>query len=229
MTDSNPWEWQDDELDQPLISDRALDMSFRLQGGQLRVDHAKALSEAITSRLPWLIDEPLAGVHLIHVAGSQNGWIRPESPDALLYLSRRTRLVIRIPTDRVADARALVGQTLDLDGQAIKLGEANERPIIMSEVLMARHVVSPEEREEDFLHRVAAVLRERRVRSKTLLPGRTLSLRTPVGQVQTRSLMVANLQAEDSLLLQEEGIGEGRHYGCGLFIPQKGIAKVGHN
>ena len=226
MTDSNPWEWQDDEQDQPLISSRVLDLSFCMQGDKIRVDHTKALSDEVTSRLPWLIDEPLAGLHLIHVAGSQNGWMRPESPDALLYLSRRTRLVIRIPVSRTDDAQALVGQTLDVDGEVIKVGEAREKPITVSEVLIARHVISPQEREEDFLRQVIKIFGELQIRSKTLLAGRTLSLEGPSGPVQTRSLMVANLKQDDSLRLQEEGVAEGRHFGCGLFIPHKGIAKV---
>ncbi|MES9880712.1 MAG: type I-MYXAN CRISPR-associated protein Cas6/Cmx6 [Sedimenticola sp.] len=37
----------------------------------------------------------------------------------------------------------------------------------------------------------------------------------------TRSLMVADLSVEDAIHLQEQGIGEGRSMGCGLFIPQK--------
>jgi len=226
MTDSNPWEWQDEEQDQPLVSSRALDLSFGMRGDKIRVEHTKALSEEVTSHLPWLIDEPLAGLHLIHVAGSQNGWMRPESPDALLYLSRRTRLVIRIPESRTADAQALVGQTLDIDGETIEVGETREKPLTVSEVLIARHVISPQEREEDFLRQVIKVLAELQVRSKNLLAGRTLSLETPDGPLQTRSLMVANLKSEDSLRLQEEGVGEGRHFGCGLFIPHKGIAKV---
>lgn len=226
MTESNPWEWQDLEQDQPPTSDRVLDLSFRIQGDQIRVDHTRALSEAVTSRLPWLIEEPLAGLHLIHVAGSQNGWIRPEAPDALLYLSRRTRLVLRVPSGRAADAQALVNQTLDIDGKTIKVGSPSEKSITASEVLLARHVISPEEGEVDFLRQVMKDLGELQVRSKTLLAGKTLSLETPDGPIQTRSLMVANLLQEDSLRLQEEGIGEGRHFGCGIFIPHKGIAKV---
>jgi hypothetical protein len=46
------------------------------------------------------------------------------------------------------------------------------------------------------------------------------------GSVFTRSLMVADLASEDAIKLQQEGIGPGRKFGCGLFLPQKGIKAV---
>ena len=56
--------------------------------------------------------------------------------------------------------------------------------------------------------------------------GKTHRFRTPQGDVFTRSLMVADLSPEDSLTLQQRGVGEGRRMGCGLFVPQKGIKAV---
>jgi len=38
--------------------------------------------------------------------------------------------------------------------------------------------------------------------------------------------MVADLEPEQSVRLQQIGIGPGRTIGCGLFIPHKGIAAV---
>ena len=100
--------WEEETSDkQPTHSERVVDLAFRISCDCLPVDHTSALSDAIGTLLPWFEDEPLAGLHLIHVAGSQNGWMRPEEPDELLHLSRRTRLTIRIPIDRVSDAQQL--------------------------------------------------------------------------------------------------------------------------
>ena len=44
--------------------------------------------------------------------------------------------------------------------------------------------------------------------------------------VMTRSLMLAELQPEESIRLQEDGLGPLRHMGCGIFIPHKGIEAV---
>jgi hypothetical protein len=38
--------------------------------------------------------------------------------------------------------------------------------------------------------------------------------------------MVAELRPEESITLQQRGIGEHQHLGCGLFIPHKGIREV---
>ena len=38
--------------------------------------------------------------------------------------------------------------------------------------------------------------------------------------------MLADLSTEESLKLQEHGLGEGRHMGFGIFIPHKGIDAV---
>jgi hypothetical protein len=39
--------------------------------------------------------------------------------------------------------------------------------------------------------------------------------------------MIADLDKPTSLKLQEKGVGEGRHLGCGIFLPHKGIRAVG--
>jgi hypothetical protein len=38
--------------------------------------------------------------------------------------------------------------------------------------------------------------------------------------------MIADLTSQDSITLQEQGLGEGRKIGCGLFVPHKDIKAV---
>ena len=45
-------------------------------------------------------------------------------------------------------------------------------------------------------------------------------------QVQTQSLMIDGLKVEESIRLQQEGLGEGQKHGCGIFLPHKGIDAV---
>lgn len=228
MTDTEAWSWQDDERDnRPDRSDRVIDLSFRLDCQCLHVDHTAALHGAIDDALPWFSDHPLSGLHLIHVAGSQNGWMRPEGPDELLHLSRRTRLMLRVATDMVEQALELTDQVLDVAGNRMKIGEAAEKPVMANDILFSRHVISdPEDEENEFLTKSAQQLKQLGVRFRKLLPGKQQTLLGPDGEVHTRSLMVADLDLGDSLILLEEGLGDGRAYGCGLFIHHKGIKAV---
>jgi len=49
---------------------------------------------------------------------------------------------------------------------------------------------------------------------------------TPSETFQSRSLMLAGLTREQSLLLQQSGLGARRKLGCGLFIPHKDIGDL---
>ena len=44
--------------------------------------------------------------------------------------------------------------------------------------------------------------------------------------IKTRSLMLADLSTEDSLISQNNGLGDHYLFGFGVFIPQKGIKAV---
>ena len=38
--------------------------------------------------------------------------------------------------------------------------------------------------------------------------------------------MIADLSKENSVLLQDAGLGDGRIYGCGIFLPHKSVDAV---
>ncbi len=222
------WDEDDKRAQAYVVPDDIVDLAFAVSCRCLALDHAHALSSALCEALPWLVHEPGAGVHLIHGAESGNGWYRPEDPDRdLLYLSRRTRMTLRLPKARVDDARALGGSELDVAGHALRIGEAAVRPLSTLPTLFARYVVADAaQSEEDFLEDSAAQLREIGIPVRKLLCGRSHPLRTPDGAIFTRSLMVADLDAEQSVRLQQRGLGRRRMMGCGLFLPHKGIAPV---
>lgn len=228
MSENEPWSWDDNEDDsKPTQSDKVVDISFKLKCPCLQVDHTEGLAEAVSQALPWFIDEDLAGLHLIHVAGSQNGWMRPEEPDELLHLSKRTRLMIRVPTHRIEDANDLTGQTLDINGNTMEIGAATQKSVTPSDILFSRYVTAEDNDDEnEFLRAAAGELKAMNIRFKKLLPGKQLKLRAPPGIITTRSLMIADMDPTDSLALQERGIGQGRKHGCGIFIHHKGIKAV---
>lgn len=224
--------WNEDETaETPQTPEDIVDVLFAIECRRLPVDHAYRLSAALQAAVPWLAEEPGLGVHSIHVAGSQNGWERPEQgPDAVLMLSRRTRLTIRAPRHR-ADALigSLPGSRLNVAGEPFAIGAGKIRPLSQETTLFARYVASAteiEEDEEDFLASAARALDEMAIQVRKALCGKTTSLLGPSGTLRTRSLMLAGLTRDESLRLQQQGLGPHRLIGCGIFIPHKGIDPV---
>ncbi len=222
--------WQEDRSDRPFeVPDDIQDVLFAVACRRLPVDHAQALATALFALVPWLADEPGAAVHNIHVAGSQNGWERPDqAAGQFLIPSRRTKLAIRVPKGRVAELQAvLCGATLDLAGHPLTLGAAKARLLSKDATLFARQVVTrPGDDEERFLAWAAAELGPQGIGIRKALCGKELVIETPEGPVRARSLMVADLGPEEAVQLQRVGLGPRRYLGCGVFIPHKGIDSV---
>ncbi|MEN8168504.1 MAG: type I-MYXAN CRISPR-associated protein Cas6/Cmx6 [Pseudomonadota bacterium] len=217
------WQEEVDEA-QFAVSDEVVDLLFKIKCNSLPVDHAWSLSEAIQTELPWFANEPQAGLHLIYGADSGNGWERPQGGDDLLYLSRRTRLVLRLPKHRVADAVALTGKTLHIQNNPLEIGDSHSRNLSPTTTLYCRHLVTETEmEEEEFLSLAVETLRDMKIRFKKILCGKSRAFATPDGDLQTQSLMVAGLPLEDAITLQQHGLGPHRKRGFGLFVPHKTV------
>lgn len=222
------WSEDNDTKKEFVVPDDIVDIAFKLECRTLPLDHAQALADAIQAALPWFAEETRAGLHLIHVAESGNGWYRPEDPEnEVLCLSKRTRMTLRVPNHRIDDAHKLTGQTLDISGYELLVRDGAIKPLSALPTLFARYVLAEEGQDENaFLSRMAAILRDMEVPVKKLMAGKQHRMHMTNGPVFTRSLMVADLAPEDAVKLQQEGIGPGRKFGCGLFLPQKGIKAV---
>jgi len=222
------WTEDTDSKKKFAAPDNVVDVSYKLECKTLPVDHAQALSDAIHSALPWFANEELAGLHLIHVAESGNGWMRPEDPEnEVLCLSKRTRMTLRVPKHRLDDAYALTGQALDIEGHALTVKEGTEKSLSVLPTMFARYVLTEEHIDEyQFLKQMVDVLRTMDIPVTKVMAGRQHKIRMREGDMFTRSLMVAEMTPDNAFKLQMHGIGEGRKFGCGLFMPQKGISAV---
>ena len=65
-----------------------------------------------------------------------------------------------------------------------------------------------------------------KINIKKALCGRSMVISFGKKTLYTRSLMIADLSKEESLKLQEEGVGDKKLYGCGIFLPHKSIDAV---
>jgi len=213
--------------EEPAVRDDAVDAVFAISCRSLPVDHAYALSQAVQAVLPWFAGEPGAGLHTVHGAASGSGWLRPEGEDALLQLSRRAKLALRLPRRRLEDAAALVGRTLEVAGNTMRIDKLSPRPMSRITTLFSRCVLMPAcDDEADFVLAAAAELGDLGIRPERILCGRVTPVATPARTYQTRSLMLAGLTPAQSLALQRHGLGAERKLGCGLFIPHKDIADL---
>lgn len=192
-----------------------VDLAFAVEGRTVPAAYRVALSDAVLGCLPWLADLPAAGIHrlnLAHGAAAQG------------LLSGRTRLVLRLPRGRAADAAALERRTLVLEGHALRLGAAQPRELLPWGTLYAHLVATEHADERAFLAEVGAGLEGLGVACR-VIAGRRHDW--DAGAVQGYALMLDGLSAADAIRVQEAGIGAHRRLGCGVFVPHKSAAAVG--
>ena len=222
--------WQEDE-DKTLpykAPEDIIDISFNIICKQLPIDHAWELREQIRQALPWFKDCKIAGIHHIHVAESNNGWMRPDDENAVLYPSRRTRIYLRIPSDRLKETEQLSKKEISIAGIPLKFGKSKVKKLINTSIVFSRHVVSSEdETEDEFLIRNAEEIKQLTgINVKKMMSGKNHIIKTPNGDLHTRHLMIADLDTEPSIKIQQIGLGEERQLGCGIFLPHKGIKSL---
>lgn len=222
------WTEDTDKNVKYVVPDDVIDIAYKLDCRTLPIDHMHALATAIQQALPWFVDEEHCGVHLIHVAESGNGWMRPDDPEnEVLCVSRRTRMTLRIPGTRLDDAQQLTGQTLDIDGHRLTVKEAAVKKLSALPTVFSRYVITEKDKDEnEFLNEMFEQLKELDIAVKKMMAGRQHQFKLPDQTIYTRALMLADLSMDESVKLQQFGLGPGRKMGCGLFLPQKGITAV---
>lgn len=199
-----------------------VDVQFALQGQAVPEDYADALWRAVRGVLPWLEADPLAGIHpLAGLSPGTDAW----------YLSRRSRLTLRVAREQAAAAQALVGADLGIGDHRVAVGAAVVRELLYMPVLYAKFVaIGPAAEapiaEDDFY---AACQRELAAldMAPRLICGKPQRARTAAGLLSGFSLMLIGLEADQNRRLQKHGIGGERKRGCGIFVPHKSIAAVG--
>lgn len=194
-----------------------VDMVFPLAGHSLPRDHAVLLQQALQQVLPWLADDPLAGIHTVKLVSG-------EQEQALL--SQRTRLLLRLPRQRVDAAGELTGRTLALADCTVRTGVPHLRELLPHATLYAQAIAAPSDDEAFFMQTVAEELQTLSVRSHCVC-GKRHSKQVQGQCLTTFSLMLHGLSRPDSLRLQEYGLGPHRLLGCGIFVPHKSAAAVG--
>ncbi|MBI5718109.1 MAG: type I-MYXAN CRISPR-associated protein Cas6/Cmx6 [Burkholderiales bacterium] len=208
----------------PMRADM-LDLAFALEGHELPLAHRAALADALQRVLPWLDEGSGVAVHRLNVAAGGG---------PLALLSGRTRLTLRLPRARVADALALCGTTLEVAGRTLRVGAAQPRELLAFGTLFAHFVAADAEVGEGgeaaagdegaFLGAVQQELAALGVSARVIC-GRHQTLED--GTLGGYGLMLDGLGREDSRRVLERGLGPHRLWGCGVFVPHRSAAAVG--
>ena len=189
-----------------------VDLAFRLMGTRIPVDHGYTLFAAVNRLVPELHDAQDIGLHPIRGRFDGNG---------CLVLSPASRLVIRVPDDRIREFLKLAGKTLEVDGNRFLVGVPEVRALRPAAVLYARLVTIKGFMEAEAFIEAAKRQLETMGVTIALQLGERRTFRIKDKQVVGFELLATELDAEDSIKLQEIGIGGRRRMGCGVFVMQR--------
>ena len=198
-----------------------IDLAFTLRGSTIPLDYGYALFGALCRAVPALHGDRRVGVHPIR--GVRLGPRR-------LTLVPQSRLRLRLPSEEIAPYLVLAGSALDLDGDRLDVGIPRVEPLRPSPDLSARivtigHLTEPSAVAESLRRQLAGMgvsAEPSFVPSPhpdhSGMPSRRV-LRIKSKRIVGYALCVLGLTAEESLIVQERGLGSRRRMGCGVFVP----------
>jgi CRISPR-associated protein Cas6 len=224
-----------------------VDFACRLKGGPIPADHGYPLYSALTKILPALHPPENQAPRIEMARREAPLWlsvaIHPIRGKLIgnrrLLLTPDSRLTIRIPSGRLEEVLPLIGRELLLDGCKVAVGTPEILPLVARPRLYSRLVViKGATDQEHFLQTATRQLAALGIHAELGIPYKQSSSRvegpapeTDGQEVLRRTLrigdktivgfaMVANgLSADESITLQEQGLGGRRRFGCGVFIP----------
>lgn len=194
------------------MPDLHVDLGFRVVGSSVPLDHGYVLYAALSEALPLVHQANWIGVHPL--TGLRVG--------RDLNLSRISRLRLRLPASRIPDVLALAGKRLELNGSVLRVGVPEIRPLRPAAALRARLVnIKGFTEPEPFIEALQRQLDALGVKGKSSI-GRRRVMRIKDKTIVGFQVVVSQLTAEESITLQEHGLGGRRRMGCGIFVPVRG-------
>lgn len=196
------------------MHNETIELRFGVVGQRVPLEHEyllySALSKAIDERHHgWMHS---ADVAVLPISGryTGNGW---------LSLNSRSSFALRMSAHDVPIVLGVAGKSLRIGGDTLRVGVASVHPLRPAATLHARIVTTRNgEDEERFDAEVARQLSTLSIKG-SVQRGRRRYVVVKDKKIVGHELLVANLTAEESLKLQEHGIGGRRKMGCGVFAP----------
>lgn len=199
-----------------------IDALFPVFGNTLPTDHGYLLFAALSRRIKTLHDGSLsASIAPLRARSLGRG---------LLDLSTPSELRVRLPAEKLPEILILAGASLDVREHRIRLGVPRVVALEPAPAVTARLlVIKPHMESETFLPAARRKLEELGVSGEIALTAfdrgpRTGEPRRRVVRIRGKAVVgygviVTQLSAEHSILLQTHGLGGRRKMGCGFFLP----------
>lgn len=209
-----------------------IDVSFRLFGDCIPVDHGYHMYSSISKVLPEIHGDEEIALH--PVSGVMAG-------NRKMKLNNKSCLRIRLPSHKLKSILPIAGKEFDISGHKIRTGFPVTHNLVSSARLYSRLVTIKGFMEPDsFIEAVqrqahslgvsgrfslitqfekASLNSDGDKGTKSPFLRRTLRIRDK--EIAGYALSVSELTAEESIILQEKGIGGRRRFGCGVFIPDR--------
>lgn len=201
-----------------------VELCFPVRGKYLPADHGYALFAACVHLNPEIRQQETLSILTI-----------PGYPDkqGKILLTEQSHLRIRTPISQIPLVYSLSGKSICLGVHEIAIGIPKIFMLQPADTLKSRiAVIKGHQEPESFLAAAQRQLDELEISAQISIPRdkkgdyyrKTIKVKryTVVGF----SMQVSGLSEEDSLKLQQWGIGGKRHLGCGYFLPCKGGRNV---
>ena len=198
-----------------------IDLSFMLQGDTVPLNHGYSLFSAVSRIVPDMHNQERIGIHPIR--GIRNA-------PGVLSIIPQSRLRLRIESEKIGDFLTLAGSQLNLNGHLLDIGIPRSESLSPATNLASRMVTIKGMMEpEKLLESAKRQLIDLQISGtpELVISGASSTPPAPIRRVlriQNRTVVgfalhVNGLTAEESIKLQEIGLGGRRHMGCGIFVP----------
>lgn len=190
-----------------------IDLSFPIfSQASLPVDHGYLLYAALCRVLPEMHEVNEIAVHPLR--GQQTG-------NRQMQLTDASRLRFRTVTDRIPSLIQLTGKEIKITDRTVRIGVPHVEGLVPAPALRSRLVTTKNGAD---LERFNVELRRQLVAMKvsdqailTVTNRRTLRIKDK--EIVGHEVILEGLTAEESLVIQDIGLGGRRHMGCGVFVP----------
>jgi len=210
-----------------------IDVSFRVNGNELPADHGYIMLSAVSELIPDIHGDPECGIFPVNgiLIGNRR-----------ISLNDKSRLVFRTDVAKLPSLLKLAGKKLLIGEHPIRIGVPEVFALKPAGRLKSRLVTIKGFMEPElFLKAATKQLLKHGIKGNPALITRKSSngdkegastnecpfirrtLRIKDKEIVGYPMIVEELDDDESIRLQEKGIGGRRRMGCGLFIPIRDV------